>query len=285
MTAHTLSVIIPASNEERFIGPCLEALLAQVATSEDVNVEIVVAANGCRDSTAAVARTFASRAAARNWRLTVLDIPEAGKPIALNRGDDAASGDMRVYLDADVICTPAMLSCLVEVLRDPEPRYATGKLVVAPPQNWFTRRYATIWTQLPFYTSGAAGAGLFAVNAVGRRRWSAFPDIISDDTYIRLQFAPDERVEVDAIYLWPMVEGLGNLIRVRRRQDRGVVEALRLWPELGRNKSHPRLGFARAAVLLLRDPLSFGVYAGVALASKAGRWSISAARFDWERGR
>jgi glycosyltransferase involved in cell wall biosynthesis len=285
MIPHTLSVIIPASNEERFIGECLEALMAQSGIPDDVVIEILVAANGCHDGTVAVARTFARRAAAREWVLTALDIPEAGKPNALNRGDAVASGDIRIYLDADVICSPTILSCLVEALRGSEPCYATGKLIVARPRSWFTRRYAAIWTRLPFYTSGAAGAGLFAVNAAGRRRWSEFPAIISDDTYARLLFAPDERIEVDATYTWPMVEGLGNLIRVRRRQDRGVAEVRRLWPELKRNESYARLGFARTAMLLLRDPLGFGVYVTVALASKVGRVSAFPAQFEWERGR
>ncbi len=45
-----LSVILPASNEEAWIGPCLSALLA----SDPVpgGAEVIVVANGCRDATA-----------------------------------------------------------------------------------------------------------------------------------------------------------------------------------------------------------------------------------------
>ena len=79
-----LSVIIPASNEETFIGPCLAALLA----SEPVEAEVIVVANGCRDRTAHVARGFIALAAARGWRMVVLELAQGSKPAALNAGDD-----------------------------------------------------------------------------------------------------------------------------------------------------------------------------------------------------
>ena len=88
-----LSVIIPASNEEGYIGACLAALIA----SDPVpgGAEVVVVANGCRDATAARARDWQERAAAAGWRLTVLELAAGGKPGALNAGDAAAAGDLR----------------------------------------------------------------------------------------------------------------------------------------------------------------------------------------------
>src|SRR5689334_22722484 len=52
MTKPFLSVIIPAHNEEHYIGKTLEALHRQTFNS----FEIVVIANGCSDHTAEVAR-------------------------------------------------------------------------------------------------------------------------------------------------------------------------------------------------------------------------------------
>jgi glycosyltransferase involved in cell wall biosynthesis len=45
-----LSVILPASNEEAYIGPCLTALFASHPVPG--GAEVVVVANGCRDATA-----------------------------------------------------------------------------------------------------------------------------------------------------------------------------------------------------------------------------------------
>lgn len=235
-----LSVIIPANDEAGWIGPCLDALLAQ--TLPRGAMEVVVAANACSDETVAIARSREAAFAAKGWRLETLDIPEGGKPNALDRGDAAATGSMRAYLDADVICAPDLLARMVEALDRPEPVYATGRLEVAPARTWVTRAYGRLWSRLPFMTGGAPGAGLFAVNAAGRARWGAFPRIISDDTYVRLLFAPEERVQVEASYSWPMVEGFRNLVRVRRRQDEGVEELRALNPAAMENEGKAPLG-------------------------------------------
>lgn len=276
-----LSVVIPAHDEAGWIGACLDALLAQEIPAPGFGVEIVVAANNCRDDTVAVARARAPAAAARGWRLEVLDIPEGGKPNALNRGDAAATGGIRVYLDADVTCSPRLLAQLHAALDRPEPRFASGRLTVAPARSWITRRYADLWTRLPFMTEGVPGAGLFAVNAAGRARWGAFPEIISDDTFARLQFAPAERIGVEAPYLWPMVEGWRNLVRVRRRQNRGVAEIAARWPEAMAREGKRPLDAASLARLFLAAPLPFAVYAAVSAAVATGIGGEG----GWERGR
>lgn len=277
-SADTLTVIIPANNEAAWIGRCLAALLAQDASAGVA--EIIVAANACTDGTEAIAEGFAARAAARGWTLICQSSPEPGKLKALNRAEAIAAGGARVYLDADVVCDPALLGQLRAALSRPEATYATGTLAVARAQSWVTRAYAALWTRLPFVQGGAVGAGLFAVNAAGRARWGDFPAIISDDTFVRLHFAPHERIEVPARYHWPMVEGFSNLVRVRRRQDAGVAEVYRLYPALAANEGKTPLGPARLIRLALTVPLGFAVYALVALSVR-----LRPATQAWSRGR
>lgn len=270
-----LSVIIAANNEAAWIGRCLGALLAQDAAAG--RLQILVSANACTDGTEAAVERLVPQAAARGWDLQCLSSPEPGKARALNRADAAATGAARAYLDADVLCAPELIGQIRAVLARPQPAYATGTLAVAPAQSWITRRYAGLWTRLPFVRGGAVGAGFFAVNGAGRARWGAFPEIISDDTFVRLQFAPSERHEVPARYLWPMVEGWRNLVRVRRRQDAGVAEVRRLYPETAANEVRTRLGAGGLVRLAAAAPLDFAVYAAVALAVRlrppAGSWS------------
>lgn len=277
-----LSVIIPANNEAGYIEPCLDALLAQ-DPAPPVPVEIIIAANACTDDTVAIARGYAAQAQARGWRLEVLDIAEGGKPNALNRGDAAASGEMRLYLDADITMEPAMLAQLCAVLDRPEPAYASGRLVVAPAKSWVTRKFMTLWQRLPFMTrSGVTGAGLFAVNAAGRQRWGEFPRIIADDSYVRLQFSPEERHGVPARYLWPAVEGFSALVRVRRRQDAGGREIAETYPELVQNEGKPPVHPTDHLRLFLGTPVSYLVYVAVMLAVKFGG---SGKQTGWSRGR
>lgn len=276
-----LAVIIPANNEAAYIGPCLAALLAQDAAAGPLVV--VVAANACTDATVALAQAHAARMAARGWQLICDDNPAPGKIGALNRGDvlaAAAGATSRVYLDADVICDPALIGQLRQVLNRPEAAYATGTLAVVRAESWVTRAYADLWTRLPFVQGGAVGAGLFAMNAAGRARWGAFPDIISDDTFARLHFAPHERHEVTARYHWPMVEGWRNLVRVRRRQDAGVAQVYALYPHLGANEDKAPVGRGGILRLALVAPVGFMVYGAVRLAVR-----LRPAAADWSRGR
>jgi len=270
-----LSVIIPASNEAGYIGACLAALFASGA----INAECIVVANGCRDATVAVAQGYAAQAQTAGWALSVLNLPQGGKPAALNAGDRVARGSRRAYLDADVVVSPPLMAQLIAALGPDQPLYATATAHIPRAQSRVTRAYARFWQRLPFAQSAAPGYGLFAVNAAGRARWGDFPAIISDDTFVRLQFDPQERRQVAASYDWPMIEGFAALTRVRRRQDAGVAEIDRLYPGLLAREGKAPLGKTRLLVLALRDPLGFASYAAVSVAVRLKRGK------GWSRGR
>jgi glycosyltransferase involved in cell wall biosynthesis len=278
MPSCDLSVIIPAHNEGAWLSRCLDALAAQDKVR--ATVEVLVIANACTDATVAVAHGFAPQMTARGWNLRVVDIAEGGKLNALNVGDQMAAGRSRLYLDADIACDPPLIGQLAAALATDAPRYATGTLAVAPAKSWITRQYARVWTQLPFVQGGAVGAGLFAVNPAGRARWTTFPAIISDDTFVRLHFRPDERIEVPARYHWPMVEGLSNLVRVRQRQDAGVEELHRLYPALIPNEAKHPLTLGKLIGIAARMPVSFLVYLAVHVAVR-----LRPKASGWARGR
>lgn len=273
-----ISILIPASNEAEWIGPCLDALLAQ--TKGAGSMLVIVSTNACHDDTAARALTRAEAFAARGSRLTVIDSTLPGKPGALNRAEVMADPGPRVYLDADVICTADLIAQIRRALASHDPCYATGRLAIAPAKSALTRRYAELWRRLPFLRAGATGAGFFAVNAEGRARWKAFPDVISDDTFVRLHFAPAERVEVTAGYIWPLPEGFANLVRVRRRQEDGVAELRRLMPDIFANDETPILSPSQLFVLMARRPLDLAAYLAVRLAAR-----LRPAAKEWSRGR
>lgn len=272
-----LSVIVPASNEEAYLAACLDAVLASEAVPG--GAELIVVANGCRDRTADVARGFAGRADAAGWSMRVIELAKGDKIGALNAGDDAATGDVLAYLDADVVVSPPLMAAIAGALSAaPGAAYASGRAIIPRAESAVTRAYARLWQRLPFAQSVAPGYGLFAVNRAGRARWGAFPHIISDDTFVRLQFTADERIGVAPGYEWPMVEGWSRLVRVRRRQDAGVAEIAARWPELMRNEEKPRPDFLR---LFAKDPSGFLVYTAVSVAVRLGKQQ----KGGWVRGR
>ena len=282
-----LTVILPANNEAGWLRPCLEAVLAQDAPAWPLR--IVVSANACTDGTEEIARAMAPAFAGKGGELIVISSPEPGKLGALNRADHAVSAmeaeagagqGPRAYLDADVICDAALLGQIRAALATEAPRYATGTIAVTRATTAVTRAYAGIWTRLPFVEDGAVGAGLFAVNPAGRARWGDFPDIISDDTFVRLNFTPAERIEVPARYHWPMVEGFARLVKVRRRQDAGVTQLRALYPSLMENEGKSRLTRGRLMRLALTRPMGFATYMAVHLAVR-----MRGADAAWTRGR
>lgn len=273
-----LSVILAARNEAAWLPATLAALLAQDAAAD--GIEVIVAANACTDATVALAEAQRGAFAARGWPLRVLDLAEGGKLGALQAADDIAAAPARAYLDADVRLAPEVLGQILAALDTPAPRYATGTLRVARAHSWVTRAYARIWTRLPFVQAGAVGAGFFAVNGPGRARWGEWPRIISDDTFARLQFTAAERLEVPALYHWPMVEGFANLVRVRRRQNAGVDEIAASFPDLPPRAGHAAVTPGALLRLAASDPVGLAVYLAVHLAVRTRRPEAA-----WTRGR
>ncbi|MEQ8293372.1 MAG: glycosyltransferase [Roseovarius sp.] len=271
------TVIIPANNEEAYIGACLDRL---AASAGDTPFETIVVANACTDRTVEIARQVADLSPDPARPVRIIDTPQGGKLAALQLGDDAARAPIRIYLDADVTVSPALIPALIATLDTDAPRYASGTPEIAPAQSPVTRAYARFWQKLPFVSTGVPGFGIFAVNGPGRARWEAWPEIISDDTFARLNFAPAERVQVPQTYRWPMIEGLSGLIRVRRRQDRGVREIGTKFPRLLQNTDPAASSSGAKLKAILRDPLGFLVYGFIALCVR-----LPGGKGDWARGR
>lgn len=275
----TVSVLIPAHNEAAYLPACLEALLA---SETDTDVEVIVIANGCTDNTAQIAQSYADQADEKGWDWTVLDLTQGGKLNAWNAGEGRAQGDTLIYLDADVLVSPTLVGQIAEVLDTYAPRYASGRPnVTVSGEDALTRHYTRFWLTTPFMVHGVPGFGVFAMNRHGRSRWGDWPDIISDDTFARLHFSPQERLSVPATYDWPMIEGFRRLVQVRRRQDIGVAEIARRYPELMANDDlHDQTVPLWRRVL--NDPVAFAAFAAV---RSTIRMPILRSDNRWVRGR
>ena len=181
----TASVVIPAHDEESVVLRCLFSLLQGARPGE---FDVVVAANGCSDATAAVVR-------ASGLPVRCLDLPEPGKVGALNAADATTDVFPRIYLDADVVLTTTAARDLVSHLADEvAPAAASPRMRVdASLSSPLVRAYYRVWTRLEVFADGYVGSGVYAVNAAGHRRVSPFPAVTNDDDYVRRSFASSER--------------------------------------------------------------------------------------------
>lgn len=108
----TVSVVIPACNEEKLLSRALQSVLRQ-----DYPIsECVIVDDGSVDGTAAVVEGLAGRAGPT--RLVVLRQPAGGKARALNLGFNVATSDLVLWLDADSVLASRAVSILVRPFRD-----------------------------------------------------------------------------------------------------------------------------------------------------------------------
>ncbi|MBO6795456.1 MAG: glycosyltransferase [Balneolaceae bacterium] len=108
-----VSICIPARNEEANIGRCVESVLAQTYP----NVEVLVLDDQSEDRTPEILKELSDS----DSRLKVLSgTPKPddwlGKPWACHQISKAATGDILVFLDADVWIEPKTISKAVQAL-------------------------------------------------------------------------------------------------------------------------------------------------------------------------
>jgi glycosyltransferase involved in cell wall biosynthesis len=107
-----LSFVIPAYNEENYIGDCLEAILRETRGSS-YETEIVVVDNASTDGTAKVVAKYPE--------VKLVHEPQKGIVKARRAGYLAATGDLIANVDADTRITPGWLKKVMDAFaKDPK---------------------------------------------------------------------------------------------------------------------------------------------------------------------
>lgn len=186
-----VSILLPARNEAHRIVPTLRSLLAQEGLPE---LEILVLDDGSTDGTGDVVRQVVGA----DPRVKVIDGPDdlpppgwLGKSWACHRLAQEATGDVLVFVDADVQLTTRAVASTIHHMREggldllsPYPRQiaVTGPERITQPLvvwSWVTALPIAI-TERSHYPSMAAAVGQFLVIDARAYRISGGHAAVSD---------------------------------------------------------------------------------------------------------
>lgn len=107
MSEYTFSVIIPAHNEEKYIGKCLRSVRSAMKYVKPEKCEIIVVANRCTDKTSAIAKHYGAK---------VIVNDENCIAAIRNAGVKASRGEIIITIDADSVMTKYALKEIKEML-------------------------------------------------------------------------------------------------------------------------------------------------------------------------
>ncbi len=121
-----ISVVIPCRDEQRYIGACLDSILASDYPQE--RLEVLVADGMSRDQS----RDIVARYAAQHPSIRLLDNPRQVTPTGLNAAIRSARGDVVMRMDAHAVYPPHYIPRLVAALRETAADNVGGVIATLP---------------------------------------------------------------------------------------------------------------------------------------------------------
>ncbi len=248
MPARSLSIVLPAYNEEERLGPALDELFGYLHRSGPgregrpgpdglpETIQVLVVDDGSTDGTADLVR---ARPEAAAGELELLTVPHGGKGAAVRAGMVAASGELVIFTDADMATPPDEIPLLTVALEAADAAYGSR----IQPDGSDMRASQPGWRRALGKTFHAL-ASLWVVGPVQDTQcgFKGFRRDVARDVFARQQVTSIV-FDVEIIYL------------VRKRGYSHAVVPIR-WADRRGSRMHPGLRLAiRVAWDLFRIPL------------------------------
>ena len=182
----SVSVIVPAHNEEASIAAKIENLLASGYPPE--RLEVLIGSDGSSDRTEDIVRRFASQG------VGLVSFPQQHGKSAIQNGLVAlASGKILVFTDADCTFARGTLTALIDRFADPAVGLVTGRPVFDnPSETGVTHneglylRYET-WLRQQESARGLLALASGSLFAIRRELWQPLDVTMGDDFALPLR--------------------------------------------------------------------------------------------------
>jgi glycosyltransferase involved in cell wall biosynthesis len=238
-----ISLIIPAYNEERYLGACLDEVARQTVMPD----EVIVVDNNSTDATAAIAQRYPF--------VTLLQESAQGIVYARNRGFEAASGDILARTDADVVLPETWVERVGDFYADPK-HAEWGLSGNGRPNNLpFSRILGWLQGQIAFRTNRwLLGHYIFFGSnmALPRSGWQQVRAAVClrTDIHEDLDLAIHFHRAGGTISYQETLQVVGRAARVTTDRDQ-LLDNLMLWPRTLRAHHIPTWVFGWLGAVLL----------------------------------
>lgn len=225
----SVSILIPAHNEEKVLRKTVEAVLE----ASYPNKEIIIIDDGSTDRTYQIAQGFCDRG------VKVIHRPNGGKAVALNHGLQFAQGEVIIIVDADSLVGKNTLVELVQPFQNPGAAAVAGNIKVLNRKNWLTKCQALEYiASINIYRRALDVFGSVTVvpGALGAYRrevleGSGFydPDTLVEDFDVTMKVLKTGNVvqaSTSAVSYTEAPQTIGDLIKQRLRWYRGNFQAM-----------------------------------------------------------
>jgi glycosyltransferase involved in cell wall biosynthesis len=185
-----LSIVIPAFNEERLIGQCLQSISTSLAANykPGFTSETIVVDNNSTDNTAELARQAGAR-------VVFEPVNQIGR--ARNTGAAQAAGDWLLFIDADSLLNPGLLADILRLIEEGK-HVGCGSVIRMEGLPWWANSTLNLWTAVSVRFRWAAGALVVS-------RADAFRDVGGFNQEL---FAADEITLSQELARWGQQRGL-----------------------------------------------------------------------------
>jgi glycosyltransferase involved in cell wall biosynthesis len=140
----TVSVIIPMRNEEKYIGQCLESILNNDFSKEQI--EILVVDGRSQDASREVVAAIAKH----HPQVRIIDNPKGIVPPGLNTAIRMAKGRYIIRMDAHSEYPAHYISACVQELEKGNADVVGGRLITKPGAETLSARAIALLSQHPF---------------------------------------------------------------------------------------------------------------------------------------